>query len=598
MTNSSPATGAASAGRNGQHGDRRAERIYCGHAASLIPATAFSSDPVQAESRRAALASMTEHVVETTALVSRQLLPASMVPLVSEAREWAKSRKKANPVFLTTKATTVTAQQLDMALQQGIPPLLEDQVVSRVQALVVEREARRRLAAAAAGELPPLEWFDPDDTEAQAPHLIENVMKGGEGSSLLLVAQRKAGKSTLNDEMAYALASGAPFCGLLPTRLPDGAQVIVLDAEMSHTDITDTYRRCPPLVRSGRVRIVKAIGRASRLDLRTPEARQQLRHDLGEVPPGSVLIVDCLNPIFNAAGVKENEDQVGDIIDGLLTFAVELGASLATTHHMGKDEGQGARGHSSLEGKFGAVARLTYHGNDVPTASKPRYLEVFGRTGVGLDKTRITRDAEGHLVMEGATGAATAAATPTRSPELRTRDAVVFEMIARHPGETVTAIYDRLAGEGYTQSQIHDSLRYLAAQHRAVNLGNRSATAWVPQWTRDPMLNLDEAGVTPDTANGLGVAGSTFHEAAVRRRVAEICTLVARDEAMSVLTEAEMYAQLPKDGTPRSIHTAAYHRWEQEDKPTAAEDVPGIETPVWSGARNGVDVVSEAGRWA
>ena len=113
----------------------------------------------------------------------------------------------------------------------------------------------------------------------------------------------------------------------------------------------------------------------------------------------------------------------------------------------------------------------------------------------------------------------------------------------------------------WTANQVRDSLTYLHGHHRAVNLGNGGGAAWVAQWIRDPMMDLD-AGVTCDNANGLAVVGSTVHEMAVRRRVSDICAFVENDPAQANLTESEMYRQLPKVGMPRTIHTAAYHRWE------------------------------------
>jgi hypothetical protein len=77
-----------------------------------------------------------------------------------------------------------------------------------------------------------------------------------------------------------------------------------------------------------------------------------------QIAPGSLIAVDCLNGLFGALGVSENSDEVVAVLAGLRALATECDAAgLVIVHHLGKDPGRDARGHSSLEGFPDVVAR-------------------------------------------------------------------------------------------------------------------------------------------------------------------------------------------------------------------------------------------------
>jgi hypothetical protein len=330
------------------------------------------------------------------------------------------------------------------------------------------------------------------------------------------------------------------------------------------------------------------MGLAGSFDPRHENLRRSW-HD--RIPEEAIVVIDCLSPLLSAAGIEESHSDVAAFLDGLAALAIERKAGISVVHHMGKDDDKGARGFSGIEAKFSSVIHLTVN-STMPTGSTPRYIEAIGR-GVSFDRRRIVRTPDGRLLMDGAAGVAAVAPRSTRSPQLRERDEAVFAVLSLHPAETLAGIVSR--GQGWTTDKVRDSLTELEKQHRAVNLGNSGAAAWVAQWVRDPNLDLD-AGVTCENANGLAVVGSTIHEAAVRRRVSEICALVSGDPAQANLTVSEMFQTLPKAGVPRNIHTAAYHRWEEacRDAGQVVSDpaaVPGAPTPTWSAGLDGVSVV-------
>lgn len=447
-----------------------------------------------------------------------------------------------------------------------------------------QENARSREAARKAAELPEPELFLPSEFEAdRTPHLVHGLFKGGDDApSALLVSQRKGGKSSVCDELGYALTTGEKFCGQLPTHLPAGSQVVIIDTEMAGGDIYDTYVRCRPLLDDGRVTLWKLIGQAGQFDLRT-EGMRRLWHD--RIPLNSVIIVDCLNPILSAAGIEENHSDVAMILDGMITLARERQSALFLAHHMGKDDEKGARGHSSIEGKFGAVIHMTFKGA-IPDGSTPRYLQATGRSGIGLAKRMITRNDEGHLVMDGSAKTEAMAINAA----LRERDDAVFRMIGLYPGRSVARLVEthEATEAKWSADMIRDSLARLESAHRGVNLGNGGGGQWVPQWVRDPNVDLDGQPITAENANGLAVEGSTAHEAAVQLCVEAICSFVARDPAQATLTEAKMFTALQKTNyPPRKIHLTAFQRWKaacgEADEPvTDPGDVPALPTPEWS----------------
>ncbi|MGH3556422.1 AAA family ATPase [Mycobacterium sp.] len=455
-------------------------------------------------------------------------------------------------------------------------------------------EVQRKLTGRPAPEL----FIPKDYVEDHSPHLIDGLLKSGEGSSAVLPARRKAGKSSLIDEAASSMMAGEPFCGRLSTRLPEGWQVVILDTEMSNEDINDTYVRCLPLMDDGRVKLWRLIGRAGLLDVRTERAR---RYWDAFIPEHSVIIVDPLGPIIAAAGIKENSDEVAQLLDGLFALAVERRSVLLVTHHMGKDEEQGARGHSSIEDKFGAIWHLTYKGHSLPTDDTPRYLTAVGRKGIDLPRTKITKNEHGHLVMEGHRDAQTVAAEA--SAEQRSRDEAVFRMLCLYPARSVTALAEtRDATENQlSATAIRDSLGRLERQRRAANIGNAGRHQWVPQWVKDPVKvrDMDMALLTAEDANGLAIVGSTAHEAAVRVCIESICALVKRDESQAKNPDTKMEQVLRGPGyPPRGIHINAYNRWkaacDEASKGqltyvhiTDPNKVPALPTPEWSKGLDG-----------
>jgi hypothetical protein len=97
----------------------RATRIYCDHAAGLIPGSALADD------RRKALASMTDRVVDVKHLITRQVLLHSAVPATAAAAAWAADNGERPDPARVAKTKIATRRQLDLALAHGIAPFAQ-----------------------------------------------------------------------------------------------------------------------------------------------------------------------------------------------------------------------------------------------------------------------------------------------------------------------------------------------------------------------------------------------------------------------------------------------------------------------------------------
>lgn len=280
--------------------------------------------------------------------------------------------------------------------------------------------------AAAAIDIPDrldLATFVPPDVQWVVDGLIPT------GASLGLFAERKAGKTTTVVELARALLSGEAFLGRFHTNLPDDARVAVLDSEMTATMLHDEYTRAG--VPLDRLDVWALRGKSAVLDMRDAAHRARWRQ---RITPGSFIVVDCLYTILGAAGIDENSGQVADVIEGIKTLAVECDAAgWCLVHHLGKDAGKGARGHSSIEGSVDTVAWIMLDGP--LAADTPRTFEALGRSDVNVPRAQVMRGEDRRLTISDATPQAD-------RNRARAADnlAKTIRLIREHPGLSAAAL--------------------------------------------------------------------------------------------------------------------------------------------------------------
>lgn len=221
----------------------------------------------------------------------------------------------------------------------------EKLIVAEMQDMAIRDEARRRLTAA--GDT--LREVEPTN-ERKMPkgpkYRIDQVAP--KGGYVLLDAQRKAGKTTLELNVTRSLLYDEPLFGEYEPHVGRHLRVAMFNLEMSEGQfnqwLIDTKLFDEPRLYTENLR-----GEAKALGVLDDRRRDRLARRL-EDQGIDVLMADPLGPLIRAYGMDENSTAIGELVDGLLTLTNEAGASeLFMSHHMGKDVSRGARGSSVLE---------------------------------------------------------------------------------------------------------------------------------------------------------------------------------------------------------------------------------------------------------
>ncbi len=247
----------------------------------------------------------------------------------------------------------------------------EEDIQLEVEKLLVQREARRRLAEATnLYELP--EFKTITEVPARPRWRVEGMLPAG--GYVLISAQKKAGKTTIGLNLIRALIDGTEFLGEFRTF--GRARVALIDFEMSDFQLAQWIKDAG-LLGNTNLQVMRLRGQAKALGLLDDDRREKIAQQLTDFG-ADVLIIDPLGPLLRALGVDENSNsEVGRVVDSLLALKEEAGISeLVGLHHHGKDNDLGARGASVLADTPDALwqlkrddrsglASLTAYGRDV-----------------------------------------------------------------------------------------------------------------------------------------------------------------------------------------------------------------------------------------
>ena len=112
----------------------------------------------------------------------------------------------------------------------------------------------------------------------------------------------------------------------------------------------------------------------------------------------AAVFIDTLSRAL-AGGEENNSEDMGALIVGADAVRLATGATVILVHHLGKDEGRGARGHSSLKAALDTEIEITNKdGLRVATATKQRDLPGGTRYAFRLEVIELGRDADGDPV--------------------------------------------------------------------------------------------------------------------------------------------------------------------------------------------------------
>ena len=263
-----------------------------------------------------------------------------------------------------------------------------------VDAFDIDREVRRLRIAAEARRIFAAENRGPEDPfdagtlaeilarPAQPPMRIEELAPSD--ASILLVSQRKTGKTTLSGNCTRSLLTGEPFLGRFEVRPLDG-DVAVLNFEVSGAQLARWFDDVG--VPADRCHLVNLRGRRNPFKHLDDRARLAgLLRSRGV----EAVVVDPFGRAFTGSE-QNNAGEVSRWLNDLDEFTrSEVGAhDLLLTAHAGWN-GERTRGSSALEDWPDAIWTLTRdpEGDDT---NRRRYFRAEGRD-VDLDEGELTFD--------------------------------------------------------------------------------------------------------------------------------------------------------------------------------------------------------------
>ena len=339
----------------------------------------------------------------------------------------------------------------------GDSEVYEKDVARALHRLRVEREARLRLGREGVDPAPPFDTGLLSEILArpQEPQWrIQDLMPAD--GSMLVVAQRKTGKTTLMLNAARSMLTGEPFLNKFPCRVATGT-VAILNYEVSGSQLAKWAQH----VGVPQKQLVLANLRGRRNPLVYDEDRQQLAALLREHG------VECLivDPFGQAFGGKSQNDagEVGAFLAGLDTFArSEVGArDVILTAHAGWN-GARTRGSSALEGWADSVLTMTFGADN-----QSRYLRALGRD-VGIDEDRISFDPETRLMAMTGGGSRKQAG---RISKAETLVRPVCDIVRGNPGVSTGDLVDAV------RALRHDGVVAIAFQDQDVRQAVNAAVA-------------------------------------------------------------------------------------------------------------------------
>lgn len=312
-------------------------------------------------------------------------------------------------------------------------------VIEGVKSGLAREEAARIIRAlrSTGVEAPPL-WAldeflsepDPEETYRVEPIMLMEA-------DVLVVAQKKIGKSTLVSNFIRSIVDEEPFLGKLPvTALPEGKTIVHFDNELGEVNLRRWLRE-QQIENTHRVRVADMRGKLGTFNILDPEVRTEWANKVRAVN-GHIIIFDCLRPALDALGMSEDKE-ASRFAQALTALKIEAGASdLLLIHHAGHDASR-ARGDSALSAWCTDEWKLRLSSQDNPFS--PRVFSAFGRSK-GLPATELEYDALSRRLIL-ASGAVVA---------LRTDDHVehVRRAVDAEPGMNSTQLREALHKRGIT----------------------------------------------------------------------------------------------------------------------------------------------------
>jgi len=243
--------------------------------------------------------------------------------------------------------------------------------------------------------------------------------------SVLIVAARKTGKTTMKLNLTQSLLTGEPFLGRFDVRPIDGS-VAFLNYEVSGGQLA----RWADDVGIDRDRLFLVNLRGRRNPLGNVEDRERLV-ELLRARDVSILIVDPFGRAYTGAS-QNDPGEVGAWLAELDRFAADVGATETVLAAHAGWNGERTRGSSALEDWADSIVTLVRDPDD----DSQRFLRAIGRD-VEVEEDRLTFDPATRLLRLSGTGSRKVVAVARKIDGLVES---VVEVVTETPGLNIDKI--------------------------------------------------------------------------------------------------------------------------------------------------------------
>lgn len=302
----------------------------------------------------------------------------------------------------------------------------DEAVNARLHRLRVEEAARQLFAREKTDPAAPFDAGLLADFQGQP---LDQLWRIGDllpaDGSMLVVAQRKAGKTTLMLNLARCLLTGELFLGRFSCRKATG-KVAILNYEVGGHQLA-AWARGVGVPEDGLV-LANVRGR------RNPLAHEEDRRTLAALLRDQGVETVIVDP-FGQAFTGKNQNDAGEVDTWLKDLGIftrtEVGArDIILTAHAGWN-GERSRGSSALEGWADSVVTLTF-GSD----QRSRYLRAIGRD-VGVDEDLLSFDPGTRLMAMTGVGSRKQATRVSKAQDLIQP---VCDAVRDKPGASATEV--------------------------------------------------------------------------------------------------------------------------------------------------------------
>lgn len=283
-------------------------------------------------------------------------------------------------------------------------------VAAEARHIRVRNAARDLIRAEEVGRTEPPAPLDGAEFLAQpdeAPPLVHGLIP--RTGKFLVAAQAKTGKTRTAHHVIRSLLTGEAMFDHFPVDTAEQLNVHLVDNEMS-PGLLRRWLRDLLLTEEqlARLTVHPLLGYASTFDPTIPENRARWAERLRG---GDVVILDCLSPFIQAAGLDENKD-AGRWLGGLDELMAAAGVPIyGVFHHAGHGQ-ERARGDSKILGwpfQLWTLSREATDADDDGPDDAPRFLKApMGRCGsVPSGRMELSADGSRLTYLPGATRAKT-----------------------------------------------------------------------------------------------------------------------------------------------------------------------------------------------